>query len=295
MSTADKLPEEATPWICPSCGASASSPYCSACGERRWNERDLSLRHLVEPLLEGLIHFDSRLLRTARTLVAAPGRLTTAYLEGQHRPFVAPFHIFLVANVVFFLAQTFSGLGIFTTPLSAQIQDQIYSPLVARWTTSHLAAKGLTLSQYAPIYAHAESLYAKTLVMVMLPLFAVATGLLFVDRRRVAVANLVFAVHFYAFLLIFLSALFPSLLLALLLTVRLRHYLGMVLDANALDLIVTGIEGTVCAVYLAKAVATVYGSGPLRRWLSAGVLTVAALYILYAYRFVLFVVTLTTT
>jgi hypothetical protein len=36
----------------------------------------------------------------------------------------------------------------------------------------------------------------------------------------------------------------------------------------------------------------VYGAGQARRWLSAGVLTVATLYILFAYRFVLLLVTL---
>ena len=146
----------------------------------------------------------------------------------------------------------------------------------------------MSIGQYAPIFEHAEGLYAKSLIMLMLPLFAMAAGLLFVDRRKVAVAHLVFAVHFYAFLLVFLTVLFPAFALV---TVVL-HQLGIPMNAGVLDWIATLLEALPCVVYLAKSTAVVYQAGLVRCWLSASLLTVATLYILYAYRLVLFVVTL---
>jgi hypothetical protein len=288
MRTPDDHPANDAAWTCPSCGATASSPFCPACGERRWNEHDLTFKHLLEQLLESLIHFDGRLFRTARVLVTAPGRLTTAYLTGCHRPYVAPFHIFLVANVIFFLVQLLSRLEILSVPLASELEHQIYSSFAQRLVTQHLAGTGMSIGQYAPIFEHAEGLYAKSLIMLMLPLFAMAAGLLFVDRRKVAVAHLVFAVHFYAFLLVFLTVLFPAFALV---TVVL-HQLGIPMNAGVLDWIATLLEALPCVVYLAKSTAVVYQAGLVRCWLSASLLTVATLYILYAYRLVLFVVTL---
>lgn len=82
-----------------------------AAGERWFHPHDLTFRHLLEQLLESLVHFDGRLLRTVRVLVAQPGRLTVDFLRGCRRPYVAPFHLFLVANLVFLVIQVFSGLN----------------------------------------------------------------------------------------------------------------------------------------------------------------------------------------
>ena len=221
-------------------------------------------------------------------LVAEPGRLTTAFLTGCRRPYVSPFHIFLVANIVFFLVQVLSGLEVLTIPFASELQHQPYSGMAQRLVAHHLADTGMTAAQYAPGFEHAEALYAKTLIILMLPLFAAAAGLLFVDRRMVAAAHLVFATHFYAFLMVVLTLLFP----AFALVVLDLHLLGLPLNGDVLDWVVTSVEGMLCLLYLAKSTEVVYGAGPVRRWLSAGVLTVATLYILFAYRFVLLLVTL---
>jgi hypothetical protein len=284
-------PLQVESWACPSCGASSTSPYCPACGERRRSEHDLTLRHLFEQLLESLIHFDGRLFRTTKVLVTQPGRLTTAYLAGSRRPYVSPFHIFLVANVVFFIVQVFSGLAVLTVPLATELDYEVYSGLAQRLVARHLAGAGMSVGQYAPIFDHAEGLYAKSLIMLMLPLFAVVAGLLFFDRRKVAVAHLVFAVHYYAFLLVVLCVLFP--VFAILTSVL--FHLGVHLGPGVLDWIATSAEALLCLTYLGRSSEIVYEAGPLRRWLSAGLLTVATLYILYAYRFILFMVTLLAT
>ena len=287
MSSPDHPSPPPETWTCPSCGASAASPFCPQCGERRRGAHDLTLGHLLEQLLESLIHFDSRLFRTARVLVAEPGRLTVAFLTGRRRPYVSPFHIFLVANIIFFLVQVLSRLQVLTVPLDQELQHQVYSGFAQRLVTHHLAGTGMTDVQYAPIFEHAEALYAKSLIILMLPLFAVAAGLLFVDRRMVAAAHLVLAAHFYAFLMVALTVMFP----AFALTVAVVRHVHLPLSVNGFDWVASSTIGLICLIYLAQSVAVVYGAGPVRRWLSAGVLTVATLYILYVYRFILLLVT----
>ena len=291
MDAPESSSAESAGWICPSCGASAASPYCPGCGERRFHPHDLTFRHLLEQLLESLVHFDGRLFRTVRTLVGRPGRLTADFLRGCRRPYVSPFHIFLVANLAFFFVQILSGLALFSVPLSEHLEHQRYSGFAQRLVAHRIAASGTTLGQYTPLFEHAEGLYAKTLILVMLPIFAIGAGLAFIDRRRPAVAHLVFAIHYYAFLLVALSVLFPvmgGILLGL-------HRLGTPMNGAVLDWIALTIEAALCIGYLARSSTVVYGTGPVRSWLSAAVLTFATLQILYGYRLVLFLVTFWTT
>jgi hypothetical protein len=151
-------------WTCPSCGASSTSSYCPSCGERHWRERDLTFRHLFGQVLVSFLHLDGRMFRTTRVLLTEPGRLTVAFLTGCRRPYVSPFHLFLVANIVFFVVQVFSGLQVLTIPLASELYHQDYSGLALRLATHHLAGTGMSIEQYAPVFEHAEGLYAKSLV-----------------------------------------------------------------------------------------------------------------------------------
>jgi hypothetical protein len=273
-------------WTCPSCGGHASSAFCPACGEKRLKGHGLTLRHLIEESAEFLFHYDGRLLRTARALVTAPGLATHDFLRGRRRPYVSPIHIFFIANIVFLLMQALSGLALFAMPLARHFEQSLDGGFARRLVDHHLAGTGTSLSAYSLEFDHAQNLHAKSLILLMVPPFAIECALLFWDRRKGAAAHLVFALHFFAFLMLFLTVLFP--VLAIVLRVLLMMH-GP--DLHRLDIAVTALEGIVLCVYLAKATAAVYQTGPLRSWISAGFLTASLLYLLYGYRFVLLIVT----
>src|SRR6185436_12201561 len=96
-------------WSCPACGAAATHRYCAACGERRLAKADLSVLALLSQVAESIIDVDGRVFRTFWALVLRPGELTLAYAEGRRKPYIAPFQLFLIANVAFFFLQ--SALG----------------------------------------------------------------------------------------------------------------------------------------------------------------------------------------
>jgi hypothetical protein len=277
-------------WQCPSCGGQSDQLFCPQCGERHWKAHDLSLRHLLEESAEHLFHFDSRLLRSVRSLVAKPGVITRDYLAGRRRPYVSPINIFFIANLLYLLMQTVSGLKLFAIPLSYHMDSSLYSGLATRLVQHHLSSAGLTLVQYTGIFEHAQALNSKSLVLLMVPPFALVAALLAWDLRSGAVAHLVFALHVYSFLMLFLTVLFP--LLAIVLR-GLKAVHGPTL--GQLDSLITLFEGLVVLTYLSKAVGIVYQVGLVRRWIMAACLTASILYILYCYRFVLLVLTVLTT
>ena len=89
-----------------------------------------------------------------------------------------------------------------------------------------------------------ESVHAKSLVIVMVPAFAAVLAMLLLDRHEPFKHSLTFALHFFAFALLWLCALFPMVAIALRLI-----FAGSVAQplANSIDLAVSGLEAAVLA------------------------------------------------
>jgi hypothetical protein len=88
---------------CLNCGARLQGRYCHVCGQNS-DTHKRSVGHLIVESLEGLVHFDSRMLRTLPDLFFRPGRLARDYMEGRIARHVPPFRTFLVALLVFIFA-----------------------------------------------------------------------------------------------------------------------------------------------------------------------------------------------
>src|SRR3954454_10062141 len=86
----------ANKWTCPACAKVRRSQFCPQCGEERLRARDLTLRDLAEQFAKKMTSVDGKLLRTSRAVLTQPGMLTTAYLRGERRQYLAPLALFLL-------------------------------------------------------------------------------------------------------------------------------------------------------------------------------------------------------
>ncbi|MEO8502261.1 MAG: DUF3667 domain-containing protein [Acidobacteriota bacterium] len=189
-------------WTCPSCGVAASGRFCAACGEQRPDPHALTLGHFAAHAVEAFTHADSRLWRTLRALIARPGELTRQYVAGRHVPYMAPLQLFLVLNLVFFLALPWVGWNVVTTPLSVHLHHEPYSALAQRMVDWRLA-RGAEAAVLEQSFDHASKVQAKSLVILMVPVFALLSAVVLWRWRRSFVEHFVFALHFYAFWLLF--------------------------------------------------------------------------------------------
>jgi hypothetical protein len=89
--------------VCGNCGTKLLGAYCYVCGQSGDDHRR-ALWHLVEEALEGLFHFDGRLLATVPALLFRPGTISARYLKGQRQRFVTPFRMYLISSVLFLIA-----------------------------------------------------------------------------------------------------------------------------------------------------------------------------------------------
>jgi hypothetical protein len=201
---------------------------------------------------------------------------------------MAPFQVFLVANLIFFSVQSLSGLRIFSNPLRSQLNEQFYERIAQGLVTARLAATHRSVDQYAPVFDHAARVNAKSFIILMTVPLTILTLLVFRRSRQPFVVHVVFALHFVAFEALMLCALVPVGLIASMLGAstgsRGQIDVGTAYTSLALNTVV---------LYLA--IGRVFGVAGVRRVVAAAVLTVANVLVFYGYRFTVFVITLYTT
>ncbi len=77
--------------------------FCPRCGQQN-HAPDLRFGHVVEEVLEGLLHLDGKVFRTARLLLFKPGELTRLFLAGHRAPYLPPIRLYMFISFVFFFA-----------------------------------------------------------------------------------------------------------------------------------------------------------------------------------------------
>ncbi len=275
-------------WSCPTCGTTASTPFCPQCGERRLDASDLTLRGLIKRIAHALTNVDKRVVRTAWTLLRRPGALTVAYITGCRKPYIGPLQIFLLANVVFFAVQTFSPINVFGASLASHMGVQDWREWATQQVHARLSHTSMTLAQYAPKFDGVAEANAKSLIIVMAAAFAFLAWGLFHRRDRPFLLHAAFALHTWAFLLTVFS-------LALLLGIADRMLGGAGLASTRVDHVLTALHLTACAVFVYFAIGRVYGANGPGRIVRTAALTLCVLLIVLGYRLSLFVLTLYST
>jgi hypothetical protein len=281
---------------CVSCGAPLVGTFCHECGEQRRDERDLTLRAFAHYAVEAVTNADAKLYATLRLLVTRPGALTREFVAGRRRPYLGPLQLFLVFNLVFFLLlQLGWGPQAFTTDLAHHRTQLGYGPAAADMITARigeLPARGPgepmqrwtarwtdDQREFRDRFNAAAPRYANSLIIVMVPLFAI--GLRLLRRRTLYVRELVFGFHFFTFVLLFLLAM-PFLFLVPFLIAP-AHFDALESDAVAGLIIVPSF-----IAYLALAFRNAHGDATTAAVLRAMAGLVILLAVLTAHRAVLF-------
>jgi hypothetical protein len=198
------------PLPCPSCGAREMKEFCARCGERRLVADDHSLRRFAGEAFEAVTNLDSRVWRSFAALVLRPGQLSREHFRGVRQPYLGPLRIFLLCNLVFFLLQAVAPLPIFNVQLEYVLHHLggvLRSvPAPDGTTFGEFAQRPDEFAPYAEEFGRVAGNLTRSLVIVMVPLFAALSFAVFGRRRRFYANHLVFALHIYAFVLVLFSA-----------------------------------------------------------------------------------------
>jgi hypothetical protein len=186
---------------CKSCGNTHQENFCPVCGERKFELKQLSVKHFIEETFEGFIHFDNKFLYTLKTLIFQPGQLAVNYTEGRRVKFMKPIQFFLVINILFFFLSI--GNNLYRLPLNNYVN---YEPFT-NYNTRHIVQEklkrsGLSFAEYTQIFNERIGSVSKEFIFIFIPFYGTLLFLLFFWKKKYFVEHLVFASHFVAFILL---------------------------------------------------------------------------------------------
>jgi|SRR5579864_3081405 len=280
---------ETQEWTCPTCGIRALGSFCAACGEKKFVSSDLSIHHFFFHALGEFFHFDSKIFLSFRLLFTRPGFLSAGYARGCRKPYLHPFQIFFIANLIYFFLQPLTGWTGLKTPLYVHTHSAGYNSLATRLVAQRVAAKGISETEFTHAFDHVVDLQARSLVLLMVPMFALVLTLLEWRKGRVFGEHLAFALHFYAFWVITLFLVMFGISKPVL--VLLQHR-GIVFGETTLDHFLYFTGQALLLVYLVPALRTFYHDKFGFALVKSFALIVAMDYMMQAYRFILFLTAL---
>ncbi|HKO96594.1 MAG TPA: DUF3667 domain-containing protein [Pyrinomonadaceae bacterium] len=269
---------------CPTCGQSSTGRFCSACGEEKGRRSNYSLLGHLGETLKVVTSFESGFFRSFAALISRPGLLTSEYFAGRRKPYLKPLQVFLFCNIAFFVVQSYAEFRTLSTPLRVHTRLLPYSPYARAKVDQAVIEKRTTLREYETRFDAIIENHAKTLVIVMIPMFALLMQALYWRAGRYFVEHLVFSTHFYSFYLLLLTSMILLSTAAFSLARRITHNLG----AFQSDLLYTTIMLLSCFIYLLPALRRVYGQGWIVTVIKCVILTASLMLILQLYRFFLF-------
>jgi thiamine biosynthesis protein ThiS len=283
------VPSRKKDWTCPACGSMATAKFCSDCGEKEFSPADLSFRHFFSHALGEFFHFDSKIFRSFALLFTKPGFLTAEYLRGCRKHYLHPFQLFFVSNLIYFFVQPYLGWSGLRTTLDIQLHMMSYSSLAARLASERIAAKGITLAQFSRSFDHLVEVQARSLVLIMVLLYAILLAVLQWRKKQFFGQHLVFSLHFTAFWLIAIFiVLYPG--VSLMLRFALGH--GVHLPSVNWDTLIFPVALLLLLIYTFLALRTAYRESAFVSFAKALVLVASFHYVLDIYRFVLFLAAL---
>jgi len=269
-----------------------SDRFCPHCGEKRVEPGDHTLRRAAEHLLEAFTHADGKFFLTLRLLLTRPGRLTADYARGRRKPYIPPLQLFLICNLLFFLLHPLLGSNTLTTDLNTHLHYSWHQALAESFVAPRLASRGVSVEAYAAVFDPAAVTLAKTLVILIVPVFSLAVMAAYWPHRRHYAAHLVFSLHFAAFWLLLVG-----LTLALTnLAVRLLRYADIFPSALTVTRTAVAFTLAIMLVYLFRAARVAFDREAA--WVTAAKVAGLGLALglaVQAYRCVLFFITFWTT
>jgi hypothetical protein len=192
---------QTNPTVCPSCNGPIKDNYCPTCGEKKRSPADLSLKHFVEESVEGMSHFDGKFFRTIGLLFRKPGLLSLHFEQGRRVPYMKPFQLFVVANLLFFfIAQ---GPGVFATGLQSFYNADTYTKYGTRELIDRKDPKAKNREKLTADFNEKMHNQSKIFIILFIPVLALGCALLFIAKKKYFSLHLTFATHFFSFILLY--------------------------------------------------------------------------------------------
>lgn len=272
--------DPATGARCTNCEADLYGPWCARCGEKQPDHHDWTLAGLFHEAMHAFTHLDGTLWRTVVTLVRHPGMLTSEYFAGRKSRYMRPIALFIVVNLAFFVITP--RTGIFNWGHDTFIRNEARAVRME----ARRAELGLGRAEFRERFDASLAAKKRSMLLVEIPLFALAVAAVQARRRRPVAQHLVFSIHAYTFFALYLGIFLIGLVFTIAAIALGARAVGLDTLGRALDalqrligseLVLDGLMVLGLGGWLALALRRVYGDGRAASLVGAALLLGALL------------------
>lgn len=95
---------------CQNCGNVFKGKVCNECGEKIFDEHQLTTKHFLHEVIDFFYHFENKVLKTIKLNFLKPGFVTKENLRGVRVPYAKPVQLYLVVAVMFYIGVSKVGV-----------------------------------------------------------------------------------------------------------------------------------------------------------------------------------------
>ncbi|MEO8622933.1 MAG: DUF3667 domain-containing protein [bacterium] len=295
---------------CANCGKGPVAAYCAACGQKRMTEHDLTVSGFLHDTVHEFTSLDGRLLATLGALLLRPGLLAREYFAGRGSRYMKPLSLFVLLNLVFFIIQPHTGLLSYSYAnytdydgdVAAKLQDAANSTRIDRAMAVEAKREARGRPPRVPIL-EAPAVFAarfddtlqdlkKSMLIVCIPILALAMLFLYLPGRHRFAEHLVFSVHVYAFFLFFAGIVVTPLFVGVYKALRAFNVSEAALSVLSTEPALIAALFVAMGSYIYLGLRRMYGDSRVAAAVRSTALFVVMQYLILAYHDVLFYATL---
>jgi len=193
---------------CALCNTPLAGRYCHACGQKRIEPGDRSLRALLGTFWHELTSLDGRALASFRDLLLRPGQVSAAWIAGRQQRYLMPLTLFLLVNLVYFLRAPMTD---FNLSLADQACLQPWAASATAWVDARIAPEamdctedprpGSRLAELSTRYTELSGDVSQSFVIAHVPVLALFLAAL-AGRRGYFADHIVVGLHLMAYLML---------------------------------------------------------------------------------------------
>ena len=270
---------------CKNCSTEFKGRYCNHCGEKVIEPYERSIRFFIDSVFNAFTFVEGKFWNTLKTVFRYPGQYSKDFSEGIRQRYMKPIAFFFVGNVIYFLFPLF--INTFATPLHNHPNMEFYGGFASEWIESRLQQEQLTFEQLATKFDPQSVNLAKTLLVLIIPLFALLASLINFSRKMYFSDHLLFSAEFNAYM-IFCNLVFLPFILLIITFIFEQFNFNLKID----DQVLLPIISTTSLYFLISAEKRCYGLKWWRAILKGTFLFGCFFITLQAFRFILFVFTM---
>jgi len=269
-------------FACKNCGNNYTGKFCNHCGEKRYEERDRSVKHLLAEGLHFVTHLEGTFFNTIITLFKRPGKLSYDYCNGIRKKYFKPLSLFLLLVILYLLFPIFDGLNV---KPGEHIRHSLYGDYARRKAIEIMQEKQWPEAELVKAFSQASEKISKFLLFIIIPVMALFSWMISFKKRKYFYDNFVFSIEANSFFILWAFLIFPVLFKIF------YYFFPVVDDSDWLYILLLNLFFFL--LYLIIASKRFFG---INWWYSIGYSLLytffLAMFIHYIYKFILFFITI---